>query len=87
MSNSDQLKTVGEVMATEKWVDKPVNGESYERFFIKDKETHEWIFGISRESFAKSSAQAIRSISSISCFRKQPTCPRCPKREKSPTCW
>lgn len=54
MRNSDQLTTVGEVMATDKWVDKPpVNGESYERFFIKDKETHEWIFGMSRESFAK----------------------------------
>lgn len=52
MLNSDQLTTVGEVMVTEKWVDKPVEGETYERFFIKDKETHEWIFGMSRESFA-----------------------------------
>lgn len=42
-----------ELMDTSKWMDPPEsNGETYERFFIRDNETHEWFMGISRESFA-----------------------------------
>ena len=43
---------INEIMDTSKWLDAPEKG-SYERFFIRDKETNEWFKGLSRDTLAK----------------------------------
>ena len=44
---------IAELMNTARWLDPPKFGETpYERFFIRDRETHEWFMGMTRETFA-----------------------------------
>ena len=47
------METIEEILDTSKWIDPPTEKGTYERFFIRDKETHEWFRGLSRESLAK----------------------------------